>query len=129
MASAVWTPSGGAAATLGDDAAKYFMSFGFEFDSIEQVDQLAMSNTVLRIPRGNKSGQLTLTVIHSYATLAACAAAIRTEALRRAAKGQLVMTIDTTTLTFANSTLTKVQPVPQGVKLTTTYIFGLTDIS
>ena len=116
--------------TLGDDSAKQTIvleSLGGQ--SVEQVSPLARGTAVQRFARGNVSGDVVFSSSKSHATRAAAASAWKSEYGRLNEVGTLVLTIDATTLTYAGAVLRSVVGIPDGVRWTLRYTFGVTTVS
>jgi hypothetical protein len=99
-----FTPAGGSAATLGDDANKYVVvieQLGGE--SRVQIEPLYRAPNPLPLVRDNISGEFVFTSAKTYADYKTTFTQFKTEYARLNKQGSLVLTQDAVTLTFANA--------------------------
>ncbi len=131
MNKVVFTPSGGAAATLADlSTGSHVVLEELGGAGIEQVEPLMDGSNVVRFPRGNVAGDCVFTVEKSFADKATAAAAAKTEYARMMQQGLLVLTIYATTLSMANAVLRSVKcSRVNGVRWGFRYTFGITTIT
>jgi hypothetical protein len=126
-----FTPAGGSLANLGDDSLKWAVvleQLGRKIE--EQVDALAFSAVVSRIPRGNAQGECVFTAAKSHASQDAAASFFATEVGRVNGQGSLVLTFTAHTLTMANAVLGSVEKVEsRGVWWQIRYRFGITTVA
>ena len=127
----IWTPTGGAAVTLGDDAVK----------STIVVEGLAAPYLVQKLlffrgvkptltPRGGDEGSFVVTVQPNVANADAASAYLKAEYARRGQAGSLAWGRVTTTFTFTGAVLRSVSLVElNGARLRLRYSFGFADLT
>ncbi len=127
----VFTPTGGSAATLVDDANKLFGQIGhFGGQAIEQVTPLFRAVAPVRFMRGNVAGELAFVAWKSHADVATAGAFWKAEYARLNGVGSLVVTIGASTMTMAGATLRSVSRAEwSGVRLAIGYSFGIKTVS
>lgn len=126
-----FTPTGGSAATLGDDPTKWFIQLeqGGAV-AIEQVVPLLQSPSPSRQLLGNVSGDEVFTVKHSHASRDAAATYYKGQRATIGTQGSLVMTFTSTTFTFALANLRGVMAIERdGLLWTLRYTFGVTTMT
>ena len=128
---AEFTPTGGSAATLVDDANRLFgQVLDLSAGAVEQVTPLFRAAAPARFMRGNVSGQVVFAAWSSFATVALAAAYLKAELARLNGAGSLVLTFGVTTVTFAGATLRQVAREEwDGVFVRVRYTFGITTIT
>ena len=128
---AVYTPSGGAANTLVDDANRLFGELqGLSLAGLDQVTPLFRGANPAAFSRGNASGQVVFSAWKSFATVALSTAYLKTAMGLVATSGSLVLTWSTTTMTFAGCRLNLVErELLVGVKVRVRYVFGVTTVA
>jgi hypothetical protein len=132
-----WTPSGGSAVYLGDDlgANTGGVKVALKLErlgaaGLEQVVPLFQGANPFRQMLGNVCGDCIFTAARSHADRASAAAFFKGEAARVGQKGNLVLTIDSASLTMANATLRSVAAIAfDGTRWTLRYGFGITTIT
>jgi hypothetical protein len=126
-----WTPAGGSAITLGDDAAKHTVALEqWGGSALEQVSGLFRSNNPAVFARLNVVSKFVFTSAKSYTTRADAIAAFKTCRGYVKAKGSIVVTEGTTTATMAGAHLAEVELVRAiGVRLWLRFVFTITTIT
>lgn len=128
-----WTSSAPAlgATTLVDDSVKItgvIESLGGE--SVCQTEPLYGAATVANFARGNVRGQFSFTARKSHATRDLAMLYLAGEYGRLNQAGTIIITQDSTTLTFAKAVLRGVNLVkPNGLEFTLRYTFEITTIT
>ena len=124
----VWTPAGGAAATLCDLSASWWPVLEqLPSEALEQVDRLAFGPVVSRIMRANRSGDVVFSVGHSHTSQADGAAWYAAVDALVGGTGQLVVTIGATVWSFSGATFRSMAPTRiNGVEWVLRYTFGRT---
>jgi hypothetical protein len=128
-----WTPSGGGATNLGDDANKYTMELEqLGLASIVQVDPLYGSTTPFIAARGNNQGECIFASAKSFASIDAGAQDSASKIALIGASGSLVLTFNAHTLTM-NATLRDARRVvsedARGVRWKLRYTFEITTMT
>jgi len=129
-----FTPSGGSAATLGDDANKYQVVIEqLGGSSVVQNEPLYGANNPVLFARGNVGGELVFTSAKTYADYKTTFTQFKTEYGRLNQKGSLVITEDTVTVTLANVICKGVQRIwdaqRTGAHMGIRYTFAITTIA
>ena len=126
-----WTPSGGAAVTLGDDSADRFIELGqIGGASLQQIEPLFRAANPIRFPRGNVAGECVFTVAQSHANRGAAVTFFKAEYARLNGKGTLVLTEGGITMTMANAVLSGVTLAGAvGLRWWVRYQFGITTLT
>jgi hypothetical protein len=129
-----FTPSGGSAATLGDDANKFAVVIEqFVGQSVQQREPLYGGANPVDFVRGNVGGELVFRSSKSYADYATTFTQFKTEYGRLNQKGSLVITQNAVTVTFANAVCKGVQRIfdaqNTGVHMGIRYTFAITTVA
>jgi hypothetical protein len=122
-----FTPSGGSTVTLGDDSVKNLVTIErLGTTAQQQVAALFEAEEVLRIPRGNLSGECVFIAEKSHDSITSAITYFRGEVARANQKGALVFSKGATTLTMNNAFLVDVSVVRiLGVLWAIRYSFGI----
>ena len=128
---AVFTITGGAAATLVDDGNRLFgQIYELGGQAREQVTPLFRGTNPARFMRGNVAGQCTIGAWRSCASVAVAAAYLKAEYARMNQTGALVLTLGATTLTMAGATVRAVvREEWDGLFIRLRYTFGIATIT
>ena len=128
---AVFTPAGGDAVTLVDDANRLFGQLhDLSLEAVEQVDGLAYSNTASRLMRGNVRGPCVLSAWKSFTTADQAAAYLATALSLMNQTGTLALQFGATALSFPGATLPMVSREElDGARVRVRYSFGITAIA
>lgn len=128
---AVWTPTGGGAITLADDANMVRMKIEqLGAMGVEQIEQLAFSPDVFRTMRGNIAGDLVFTAQQSFASRDAAGTYYKARYAEIGETGSMVITIDVVTMTMANATWKGCAvALFNGLEWVLRYTFGITTLT
>jgi hypothetical protein len=129
-----FTPSGGSATTLGDDAAKFAVAVEqLGGACLAQVEALAGGANLALFTRGNVGGEFIFRSSKTYADYETTFTQFHTEYSRLNQQGALVLTEGAVTLTFANVIARSVQRIfdaqHSGARMGIRYTFAITTIT
>ncbi len=129
-----FTPTGGSAATLGDDAAKFAVVVEqLGGACIAQVEALAGGANLALYTRGNVGGEFIFSSSKTYADYETTFTQFLAEYARLNQQGALVLTEGAVTMTFANVIVRAVQRIfdaqHSGARMGVRYTFAITTIT
>jgi hypothetical protein len=129
-----FTPTGGSAATLGDDANKFAVVVEQLGGScLAQVEALAGGANLALFTRGNVGGEFIFRSSKTYADYKTTFTQFLAEYSRLNQQGALVLTEGAVTLTFANVIVRSVQRIfdapHAGARMGIRYTFAITTIT
>lgn len=129
-----FTPTGGSAVTLGDDAEKFAVTVEqLGGASVAQVESLAGGANLALFPRGNIGGEFIFRSSKTYASYRDTFAQFLVEYGRLNRQGALVLTEGDVTLTFANVILRAMHRIfdarHSGARMGIRYTFAITTIT